>query len=384
MRWLICEERFNVTDLEQGLRGELAERVRELETPPSVGLAGRVVARRRRRAGVASFAVVACLATLAGTLLRSGEPAEELVTAPSDAGTKVARVWSFEQPEPPAPAAAPPALFVAVTRDGRLVVVETATGKEVRQLAAQGDPTDPFTGEGPGPNVIDAVALSPNGEDVWYSECCEPAGGSLFRVPLDGSADGLSIESHPGYSPVVSLDGRYVALTTGTGVHIADMVGSETRIFENETWYGSYQELAWSPDAAVMAVRTGMPHEPGELLLLDPSTFRFGDEEASPGADGRQVPGDGWALPAFDREGRLVVAERDGDLWRGRIIDPATQEVVESFDYGGRPIAQDFDPTGEWLLFVLADGVDGSGVVHRRGPDGSTGTIPGRYRTASW
>jgi hypothetical protein len=291
----------------------------------------------------------------------------------------------YDQPSPPRSTPTPPTEFVAVTTDGRLVVVNTATGREVRQLAAEGNPTEPPPDEGPGPNVIDDVALSPDGRTVWYSTCCEPAGGNLYRVPLDGSSPPQRIAS--GYSPTVSLDGRYVAITTIFGATIVDHVGDNSRIWSDPASQGGYQEVAWSLDGSTMAVRTG--RERGGLVILDPTTFGRGeaDESGEGTGDPRPVLGDAWSQPAFDRTGRLLVAEhvRDANRWVARYVDVATGSVVaqEAFEYGGRPLAQDFDPTGEWL--IVTEEVDaGAGTVGWQNPDGRRTEVPGRFRVASW
>lgn len=293
----------------------------------------------------------------------------------------------FAQPGPPPSTTAPPAVLVAVTRDGRLVVVDVATGRELRQLAARGDPSLTYDGEGLGPNVIDDVALSPDGSTVWFSECCEPAGGSLYRVPTDGS-EPPALVTH-GYSPVVATDGRYVLITSVLGIYVEDTLGSDDWSWEVQGAHGSHQELAWSLDGSKVAARSGLPDQPGQLALVESSSFGRPDGPGGapppPEDAGELVPGEVWMHPVFHRSGRLLAVAVTSDVWSARFIDADTGAPGPSvFDYGGPVLAQDYDPTGEWLLSVLADGDTGVGRVHWRSPKGEAFEVPGRYRTASW
>lgn len=284
----------------------------------------------------------------------------------------------------PPPVSEPPSEIIAVTADGRLVVIDSTSGIERRQLAASGDPTADPPPEGPGPNVIDAIAVSSDRATVWYSECCEPAGGALYRVPYDGSAPASRVAD--AYSPSVSANSRFVAVVTNIGSQIIDPIGDSGRIWADDRWQGEYQESAWSIDATRLVLRTGTP-ESGGLLLLNPTEFVETELGVTPnGPEPVVLAGSDWRLPTFRRDGQLLVAERTEDTWSPVLIDPATgtQAPADGLDYPGvLPLAQDFDATGEWLL-VLTGTEAGVGQARIIGPDGSTTDLEGTFREVSW
>lgn len=103
-------------------------------------------------------------------------------------------------------------------------------------------------------------------------------------------------------------------------------------------------------------------------------------------AEPRDLPGRGWALPTFRRDGRLLAAQDSDGTWVPRLIDIDTGEVTDAgWSYGGVPLDQDHDASGEWLLYVVADSRDSfEGTLRWFGPNGQTGTVPGTYYAASW
>ena len=274
----------------------------------------------------------------------------------------------------------PPPLAVALTSDSRLVVIDTATGAELRELARRDDPRLPYR-EG-GPTVIDGVTVSPDGKSVWFSTCCEPADGSLFRVPFDGSAP----EQHEfdAYDPTMSASNRYVAGVSIPGVIVHDAVGDAGRVWWDDRRSGDYQEVAWSLDGLHVAVRVGLA---GELLLLDTRHFAFTEAEpafTSP-LEPRVVEGAGWSQPLFRRDGTLVAAYADDGLgWTRRTIDWASGATTSEVRLSSKPLSQSYDGTGEWLVTTLEDPGTAGGHVRWDGPDGETGTIPGTFRLVAW
>lgn len=372
--------------------------LRDLEPRPPADLAAlrSRTARRRSRRVAAGAAVAAVVVLGAIGLWPGGDDNAQLevvddptttdptTTAPTST-TTTSRPVGYGDIQPPPPTSEPPERFVAVTVDGRLVVVDTATGRETAQLASAGDPTAPPPQEGPGPNVIDDVALSPDGSTVWYSTCCEPAGGSLFRVPTDGSAEPTRVAD--GYDPALPGTGRWVAAVSIYGALVVDADGGPNRIWSHDEFSGMYQETAWSLDGERLVVRTGTP-DAGELLVIDPATFPAAEEGAS--RDGEppltRLDGD-WRAPVFVRDGQILAARRSDGNWSPALVDPDSGDVTAApFDYElPVPLEHDVDPTGEWVLVVeAADDTAGAGTARWIGPDGSSQPIGGTYRTVSW
>jgi hypothetical protein len=222
-----------------------------------------------------------------------------------------------------------PTLVALVREDGWLVTVDLETGEQ-RELHTEGDPrqAEPGLEEG-GPYFIDAVDLSPDGQWIYFSTCCEPADGMTFRIPTEG---GAVEEVGFGAYPRVSPDGRYVATAGSAYLYVrpTDDVGFDVQPALLEIGCCA-KHLAWSPDGAELA-------------------FVFGT-----GADGetpqvRRFRWDGTALAESDmgkpdNPGRFA-------LW----MPDNTLNVSD-----GDPIADDRgraqDASYEWILWVDEEGV---------------------------
>lgn len=297
--------------------------------------------------------------------------------------TTTIRLEPLTIPLPPPARSRPPSQLVAVTPAGAIVVVDVATGRVIRRLAFhENSPAE--ASEVGIPSFVESLVVSTDGW-VWYSVCCEPAAGALFRVPLDGSA-AFEWVGHAWGARVAPGD-RYLAGFSFPGVVVADLAPDPTA-WDPERGFlppDGGVELAWSLDGRTFVVRTKPgPEEVGPLFVIDAGQLGSHYHDTEP-AESVRLPGDAWRLPAFRRDGKLVVADRSIDgRWAGRVIDVHTHELRmdETFAYGGRPLSQAFDATGEWLLTVVEAG--DAGRLAWRGPDGSSGTIPGRYLLATW
>lgn len=290
-------------------------------------------------------------------------------------------------PDPVATGPRPDEL-VAVDAHGRLVVVDVAGGTEVRELDADGDPAAPPDPEAEiGANVLDDVAVAPDGT-AYYTSVGEPVSGSVLRRAIDGDrrpGDGEVVG--PGNQVAVRPDGRAVAGSAGVVVSIAGG-GTGTAPTVIDAGDGAqFGAVAWSADGRALAVeRTpydpdGTPRPTRVAVLAVPGR---GDQVVLDHEGGRA-----YTHPAYRADGRLVVAEQDWcpDTYPmacgtpvARVLDPATGEVVASFDYGaGSPVVdQSYDATGTWLLVTFADG------TLRWYGGGGTGVVPGSYRAADW
>jgi outer membrane protein assembly factor BamB len=279
-----------------------------------------------------------------------------------------------------------PTDFVAVTNDGRLVVVDAATGTEIRQLAHRADPRQSTSAEG-APNVISGVTVDRGHGVVYYETCCEPAVGSVYSVPLAGGES-----THVTYLSWPAL--------SGDGSTLVGLAAGRVRAFGTATseWRSGYDlspnvfHTTVSPDGSVVAYERG---NPGELVVVDVADLVAdladgGGDEAQRDAlanarTWRDPDGIGWMHPAFDREGRVVVAqqccygpEAGVGPRRAHVVDPATGEVVDSFDYPAPVVDQEYDASGTWLLVTLADG-----QIQWFG-DGESGTLGAAYLAADW
>ena len=166
-------------------------------------------------------------------------------------GTTAVTVPPTAPPATAAPTTAPPAAaattIVAVTVDGRLVVLDAATGAELRELANLGDPRGGGA-EGPGPNHVTTVSVSPDGSTAYYDSCCEPAAGLVSVIPTDGSTEPEPV--NPGLGPAVSPDGRFLAYTAINAVVVRDLTTGQEQVFTDPAYDESplFGEVTWSRD----------------------------------------------------------------------------------------------------------------------------------------
>ncbi|MGY6502002.1 MAG: hypothetical protein ACXIVQ_14055 [Acidimicrobiales bacterium] len=288
----------------------------------------------------------------------------------------------------------PPEELVVVLDDGRLAVVETATGSVVRVLDQRGDLRE-IDELGMSYGIWD-VAVTPDGSRAFFTTCCEPAAGALFSIPTDGSDGG---------APVVNAD--HPQFTTSDNWVVASSMFLQVHDVRDGT------TLMWQPSDDVLGLGPSALSPDGRRVVTSPWSFGdaprppllvatiggIDDSSAATGSDmvrtlemdeSRDLGDGSWTLPTFRRDGRLVVAEEQADgSWVGRVVDIDTGEVDDSisYDYGGVPVTQRHDGSGEWLLAVVTDDPETFPQVGRLvwfGPDGQSGTVPGSYLGAGW
>ncbi|MFP5254358.1 MAG: TolB family protein [Acidimicrobiia bacterium] len=231
-----------------------------------------------------------------------------------------------------------PTLVALVREDGWLVTVDLETGEQ-RELHTEGDPTTPPEGfdEG-GPQFIDAVDLSPDGEWIYFSTCCEPADGMTFRIPTEG---GEVEEVGFGAYPRVSPAGRFVATAGSAHLYVrpTDDVGFDRQPALVEIGCCG-KRLAWSPDGTELALvfGTGAEGETPQIrrFTWDGTTLAEADmgKPDNPGwfvlwnPDGMPVTFDGD--PVADDRGRSQDASYGWILW----IDEEGVVSETGFEYG--------------------------------------------------
>ena len=183
------------------------------------------------------------------------------VRAPVSDLAGIAGIFSSNCTDSPVePTGERPTFAVAVTANGRLVVIDVATGNEIREVAAFDDPTDPADAEQEGgPYVITGVALHPNGRDVYYDTCCEPASGHVERVSIDGSTAPEPITG--AYGIDISADGRWlVGVAGGAGILLYDLEGGTGALLGNDNEaVGEWEQAAINADGTEVAVARSRP-----------------------------------------------------------------------------------------------------------------------------
>ncbi|MGK2948282.1 MAG: hypothetical protein ACSLFP_06895 [Acidimicrobiales bacterium] len=244
-----------------------------------------------------------------------------------------------------------PDVVVAVTGDGRLVVLDVATGDELRELAAYDDP-NAGAPEG-GPYSISGVALHPNGQDVYFETCCEPAAGAVFRVPIDGSAEPEQILNVFGID--ISADGRWVVGTTGAGILLHDLeVGRSSALLGgDDDFLVSAERVAVNADGSEIAVVTVERDADGNVISSGLARYpiedgQLGEPTSTGGSDGRLFP--------------LYTADQERP---GRAMGQGADLAV--------------DASGQWLLEV-----DEQGAIAVRASDGPVVLSTGPFLAADW
>lgn len=233
---------------------------------------------------------------------------------------------------------APPTTIVAVTLDGRVVALDAVTGAELRELANLGDPRVAVP-EGPGPNFVTQVSVTPDGSTAYYDTCCEPAVGTIFSVPTDGSRPPSPLVN--GLGPAVSPNGRYLAYTAVNALVVRDLATGDERTFTDPSYDPSplFGDVAWSRDGTKVYypwhrlgpggftwslvevdVAAGTPPRPfaeADAALEDPLALDDGQRVSvlahSIRPDGRPGPNDGvlTVTPGALAPGQTTVPGRD-------------------------------------------------------------------------
>ncbi len=233
-----------------------------------------------------------------------------------------------------------PTVVALVREDGWLVLVDLSTGEET-ELHFGGDPSAPPSGqEEGGPQFIDDVDLSPDGQWVYFSTCCEPASGSTYRIPIGGGEPALfAVGAYPRLSP----DGRFLATGAGDFVIITPVDKSVDAVTSVQLEC-CYSRLAWSPDGSQLAVvQGGLVDAPHEVVLFDwdGTTLTVGDTGKP------------------DNPGTFVSWAADGTL------------SISSGDPVDDDLAMRQDASYEWILWV-----DEAGVIQEQHGHESADRVP--------
>jgi hypothetical protein len=242
----------------------------------------RVRHQRSVRGGLMSVVLVAVL--VAGvSILRRTDDGGRVSTAPGFRGRDM------------------PARVVAVTTDGRLVVVRSSDGHVIRQLATEAV-VDPQGPNGETPNIT----VTPDGNTVYFMSLYNRFNGAtISSVPLAGGpVTNVFGQGCCGHYPAVSPDGRWLAYSgvpdrsdAGSDILLLDLTishGPNSAIYTRR-WTTSTPlrtgvgPLAWA-DAQHLAFLMNDVPNPGSPRVLDtnaPESTRLDQLPAVTLPDGR-------------------------------------------------------------------------------------------------
>jgi hypothetical protein len=271
------------------------------------------------------------------TEIDPAHPATTATTAPATAPTTATPAIATPTTGTPttvAPAVDPdkPSEAIAVLGDGRLVRLDLRTG-QVESVLDQ----ERYSPPEPGADgyALFRVDYAPHTEDVWYTDCCEPAVGNLYRGTL-GSRVGTPRQSAGLGNAVAVRPQGDVVLVLGDDLRVmtpaGQVVATAARVDATQLSSG----LWWSPDGTHVAlgVFVGAPgplHQEirmlrwdGRTLAPDPTFRALTGDAIRWRADGRPMllpdtfhrshtTSDGrWTL-AVDQASALHLIGPDGD-----------------------------------------------------------------------
>jgi hypothetical protein len=268
-----------------------------------------------------------------------------------------------------------PTTAVAVTEDGRLVVLDTrgSSAVEVRELDRGPDPrVVPEEGE---TAVLTDPALSPDGGTVYYSLCCEPVVGVLFSAVVDGSSPPVNL----GYGtfPTVSPTGDRLAVVQYDAIVVRDLTGgTPEQSYPDTDHAGTLIDLAWSVDGRSLyyvryegttsqLVQLSLDTGQGEVIATSEAGLRF----PLAGVDGtatvvEQCCADGSA----GTEPSVIVGVGGSTVREDLPLPLLAREAHEVFE-----LRVDLDGGLSWVQWDLDTGTISGG-----------GALGGPYRDAAW
>lgn len=292
----------------------------------------------------------------------SSEPSPSPIGSdgPCTTDTIVVRVGEEMPPLTTAPPIAPaPGVFTIASPIG-------STHTEVWVAEAGAVPTRIATVDGPGINVVDLPARSPDGSLVLLGAGkVSPAGlnpecSDLYLIRTDGSEATRLTYHGPGEyvtAAAFSPDGRTIAYSSWDGVSILDIETGESRLVRGcDSSYAYTGSIAWAPSGVRFAIVCN-----DQVVVVDPVEARATRTATGAG----NVLAIGWS-------GDTVVAARIGGLEpaahvRIERIDPASERVEV-----GDALA---DEGIEWVI-VGNDSISPDGT-HAIIEGGLVGSAPG-------
>lgn len=244
--------------------------------------------------------------------------------------------------------AARPSRYVAVTRTGELMAGPN-------RLLQYDDPTAQPEPEGGAFSITSAV-LTPDGSTIYFDTCCEPAGGSLRRIPFAG---GKAEDVAAGFDPAISDDGSLLAYATLDAIVVRDLRTGRERRHVDADHDGTLRWPALSPKAdAVAYVRSAKDADATELVVVSLTVAGFGPPKVVRGPAATR-----WDLPRFRSDGNVLITEQCCPH-QGRLDGRATNVIVDvpsgqpttRIDLPGLVLDAERDAARQWSLITYADG----------------------------
>lgn len=279
-------------------------------------------------------------------------------------------------------------IAVVVDADGRVLVIDTTTGEEVRELLGDVAVDDPASND---------IAMSPDRTEVFVVvPPDEPPGDSrIMRVPVDG---GEPDEIAQGTVPAVSPDAStlaYVDIETSPEPARAEPVlvlrdldsGEETRLTREEPFF-FIPDVEWTTDGTQVVFTAGEIHTGLYAIDRDAETL---DDARRLGPDLEQEPdGTSWGPVAAFGEDQLAVVAVCCDLpreerWHVIGVDPADGSTQGALLPGERVEGThlDSDADAQNLLLVIKGGPDGGQLLRWDG-EGDAEPIHDDVIVAAW
>jgi hypothetical protein len=269
---------------------------------------------------------------------------------------------------PPTTTTAQPPALVAVMADGKLAVLDPATGA-TRTVLAQAA-------------AMSSVALDRVHQVVYYDTASEPSchdpATSIFSVPLAGGAATQVVPS--GCAPTVSDDGAKLAYAVATNrgigdiattIHIRDLAtGHESTIADPEPGSnglpdGPVVQLSWSADGAKLLLSLGSVQdlEGQGVYVVDVASGKATLVPTVPAVPGQRANEVYFEPAAFLPTG-VMFANLQCCAGNGNpdppssnlvVVDTVTGNVLHTVAVGipaNTHTSLRADESGDWLLYV--------------------------------
>jgi len=246
-------------------------------------------------------------------------PQPSVVTTPAPTEPTATTVPSVPGPHPAAVSPTPtspsaseprPTRAVAMLQDGRMVEADLATGTVLRVLDTRWDVNKPApTGD---IAYWGSVDVDPGGNTVWYTDCCLPANGRLFRGRLD---------AWPAQAPdfgqfkavAVSPDSAWVARAEDDITVTAPDGRTVARYHDPQL--GGGVRLWWSPDRKLLVYATSPPDPTSGQMVIHVLRWDGRTLQADPGSApvaGSAIRWDGDRMVVLAVEARSSQTSADG------------------------------------------------------------------------